>query len=118
MKGKKHKLKIFFYINLLIIALLIGYKGYLYFFKTNFEALNVKNISEITERLGGKESFSFAVIGNIHNSIGIFEKKIVPRIDSSEASFMISVGNAVSDGGEDKYRSIYSGLEMLKFHMF
>jgi len=114
MKGKKGKLKIFFYIDLLIIAMLIGYKGYLYFFKTNFEALNVKNISDITERLGGKESFSFAVIGNIHNSIGVFEKKIVPKINNSEASFMISVGNAVSDGGEDKYRSIYNGLEMLK----
>ena len=113
MKGKKRKLKIFFYIDLLIIAMLVGYKGYLYLFKTNFEALNVKNISEITEKLGSRESFSFAVIGNIHNSIGVFEKKIVPRINSSEASFMISVGNAVSDGGEDKYRSIYSGLEML-----
>jgi len=114
MKGKKRKLKIFFYIDLLIIALLIGYKGYLYFFKTNFEALNIKNISEITEKLGGRESFSFSVIGNIHNSIGVFEKKIVPKINNSEASFLISVGNAVSDGGEDKYRSIYSGLEMLK----
>ncbi|MEC9493334.1 glycosyltransferase family 4 protein [Flexistipes sp.] len=113
MKGKKRKLKIFFYIDLLIIAMLVGYKGYLYLFKTNFEALNVKNISEITEMLGSRESFSFAVIGNIHNSIGVFEKKIVPRINSSEASFMISVGNAVSDGGEDKYISIYSGLEML-----
>jgi len=113
MKIKKHKLKIFFYLDIIIIVILIGYKGYLYFFKTNFEVLNVKNISEITEKLNGKEAFSFAVIGNIHNSIGIFEKKIVPKINSSDVSFMISVGNAVIDGGEDKYRSIYSGLEML-----
>lgn len=113
MKKKKSKLKIFLYIDLLIMVLLIGYKGYLYFFKTNFEALNIKNITEITNNLENKDNFSFAVIGNIRNSIGVFEKKTVPMINNSNASFLISVGNAVSDGGEDKYRSIYSGLEML-----
>jgi hypothetical protein len=73
-----------------------------------------KNIERIETRLPSKTSYKFAVIGNIRNSMRIFERRIAPLMGESGTEFMISVGNAVYDGAEGEYRLLYRGLKKLK----
>ncbi|WP_150910524.1 glycosyltransferase [Marinobacter halotolerans] len=99
-------LKILFYINLVVVLLLIGYKGYLNFSQTDFQALHTSQAEAIEERLSDEAGFSFAVVGNINNSVNMFEKQMIPELNSAGLDFVVSAGNAVSGGGEDKYRAI------------
>mgnify|MGYP005847200821 CR=1 FL=1 len=108
------KLKIIFYLSLLLVLGLIGYKIYLNFFEQDYEAVHTFKVENIEKRLAGRNSYRFAVVGNINNSIGIFERKIIPLLNRSGVDFVVSAGNAVSSGGEDKYRAIYRTLERLK----
>jgi len=111
--NKQKTLKLLFYLNLLVVGFLLGYKLYLNLSEPSFENLHLEQLSEIERELGGKSHFEFAVLGNINNSVGVFERLIIPRINDSEADFMISVGNAVSSGGEDKYRALQGSLSHL-----
>ncbi|HMB30630.1 MAG TPA: glycosyltransferase [Desulfohalobiaceae bacterium] len=108
------RFKLLFYSILILLVLLISYKAYLYIFETDFYSLNIKNINKIQSKLEDSSEISFAVIGNINNSIGIFDKKIVKRLNQSDIDFLISTGNAVSDGSEDKYRVLHKSLEKLE----
>ncbi len=103
-----------FYINLLIIFLVIFYKIYLHFFEQNYAAVHADQIEKIEMLLQGRESFTFAVVGNIKNSIGVFERKIIPELNRSDVDFIVSAGNAVSGGGEDKYRALHQTLGHLR----
>ncbi len=111
---KRSRLKLIFYINLLIVGLLVAYKIYLDFFEQDFKAIHADQVERIQARLTGKSSFSFAVVGNINNSVGIFERKIVPMLNAAGVDFVVSAGNAVSSGGEDKYRALYRTLSHLQ----
>ena len=106
--------KPFFYINLLIIFLVIFYKMYLHFFEQDYAAIHVNQIEKIESLLEGRNSFTFAVVGNIKNSIGVFERKIIPELNRSDVDFIVSAGNALSGGGEDKYRALHQTLEHLQ----
>ncbi|MDX3773852.1 glycosyltransferase [Chromatiaceae bacterium AAb-1] len=110
----KRSLKLLFYINVLIVLFLVGYHAYLLFFRPEFAALHTSELDKLEQRLQGKDHFSFAVVGNINNSVGIFENKIIPMLNSSGVDFVVSAGNAVSGGGEDKYRALYGTLSKLK----
>jgi 1,2-diacylglycerol 3-alpha-glucosyltransferase len=110
---RKKKLKLLLACILLFMGTLIGYKVYLFVYETDYEALNAEHIDQIETRLHGKDTFKFAVVGNIRNSMRIFERRIAPLIRRSGADFMVSVGNAVYDGAEDKYRLLYRGLKKL-----
>ncbi len=110
---RRNPLKALFYLNLLIVVLLVGYKAYLNLFAPRFESVHTIEVDQIHERLKDPERFSFAVVGNINNSVGIFEQKIIPRLNRSGIDFMVSAGNAVSGGGEDKYRALYGTLTHL-----
>ncbi|MCD6152947.1 MAG: glycosyltransferase [Syntrophobacterales bacterium] len=110
---QNRKLKIIFYAVLMLLILLVSYKIYLYIFETDFFALNVVNIDRIEKNLNGSKRFNFAVIGNINNSIGVFDKKIINMLNQDNVDFLISSGNAVSDGAEDKYRILYRSLKKL-----
>ena len=112
--NKQKTLKLLFYVNLLVVAFLLGYKLYLNLSEPSFENLHLAQLSEIERKLGDKERFEFVVLGNINNSVGVFEQLIIPRINNSDADFMISAGNAVSSGGEDKYRALQGSLSHLK----
>ncbi|KPP98718.1 glycosyltransferase [Marinobacter sp. HL-58] len=111
---RRHPLKVLFYINLAVVVLLIGYKGYLNFFEPEFEALHTEQVARISDRLSGADGFSFAVVGNINNSVGIFEDRMIPVLNQAGLDFVISAGNAVSGGGEDKYRAIQGTLSHLE----
>jgi len=110
----KKKLKLCLASILVLMAVLIGYKVYLFIYETDYQALNADNIDRIEARLHGKSSYKIAIVGNIRNSMLIFERRIVPLIRENGVDFMVSVGNAVYDGAEDKYRLLHRGLKKLE----
>ncbi|QSP94867.1 glycosyltransferase [Marinobacter salinisoli] len=112
MKVRK-PLKLLFYLCLLTITVLVGYKAYLNYFLEDYRALHTEQLDRIQQRVADKEAFRFAVVGNINNSIGIFEKRMVPVLNESGVDFLISAGNAVSGGGADKYRALLGSLSHL-----
>ncbi len=96
---KTKLLKILFYLNIAIIVGLIGYKIYLNLVTSEFKAEHTDQLAAISARLEGQDSYSFAVVGNINNSVGIFERRIIPMLNNENIDFLISAGNAVSSGG-------------------
>ncbi|MGE4344768.1 MAG: metallophosphoesterase, partial [Geoalkalibacter sp.] len=106
-------LKWLFYVILFILIYMVCYKVYLNLSAPDFDVLHGEQIERIYKKLKGKNSFKFAVVGNINNSVGIFEKRIIPMINAEDFDFIISAGNAVSGGGEDKYRAIQGTLGKL-----
>ncbi len=108
------RLKVLFYINLAILVGLIGYKGYLNLYQPDFQALHTQKVASIETRLADSDGFSFAVVGNINNSVGVFEEQLIPELNQANLDFMVSAGNAVSGGGEDKYRAIQGTLSHLQ----
>lgn len=112
MMGKR-SLKWLLYLNLGIVLFLIGYKVYLNLSQPTFDNIHTEQLSQLQNNLSDPNRFSFAVVGNINNSVGIFEQRIVPELNQSGVDFMISAGNAVSSGGEDNYRALYGTLSHL-----
>lgn len=110
---RRPPLKVLFYISLAIVVLLVGYKAYLNLFEPDFEALHTEQVARIHAKLSDGAGFSFAVVGNINNSVGVFEERMIPALNQSGVDFMVSAGNAVSGGGEDKYRAIQGSLTHL-----
>ncbi len=112
---RKTKLKIVFYLNCILVAILISYQVYLNLSETKYASLHLAEIADIRQGLAGKTAFQFAVVGNINNSSNIFQKQFIPQLNQSAADFVISAGNAVSDGAEENYRSLIKmlmGLDM------
>ena len=110
----RNPLKLLFYLCLLVVFLLVGYKTYLNLFTEDFEGVHTEQVERIYQALEPGEPFSFAVVGNINNSVGIFEDRIIPELNRSGLDFLVSAGNAVSGGGEDKYRALYGTLSHLE----
>ena len=106
-KKRKIILGIFF----LIIVVFTMLKIYVVLFETHFQDLNAKNINEIQDKLNN-DTFSFAVIGNVENSIDIFDKEILPLLKNS-IDFVIFTGDSLLDGGENKYGAFYKTLQKL-----
>ncbi|WP_336366024.1 glycosyltransferase [Marinobacter sp. C2H3] len=107
---RRQPLKLLFYLSLLIVILLVGYKTYLNLFMQDFTSVHAAQVEKIYQRVKPGEPVRFAVVGNINNSIGIFEDRIIPELNTDNPDFMVSAGNAVSGGGEDKYRALYGSL--------
>ncbi|WP_417741566.1 glycosyltransferase [Salipiger sp.] len=101
-------------VNVAVLLAVLGYKIYLYANAPIGSALLVSQIERIEETALDRDTLSFAVVGQVNNSIGVFEERILPRINLSEADFMVSAGNIVSAGGEDKYRAILGTLGHLR----
>lgn len=111
---KKASLKIMLYLDIAILLILIFYKSYLFIYESNFQSNNINNIKAIEKRIDNENKFSFAVLGNIENSIDIFDKKIINEINNDkDIDFVVSTGNAVLDGAEDKYRILNESLNRL-----
>lgn len=107
-------LKWLFYLNLTIVGFLVGYKLYLNLDRSEYNSVHTEQLRTLQSRLGSRDEFRFAVVGNINNSVGIFEKRIIPTLNQSGVDFMVSAGNAVSGGGEDKYRALHGTLSHLQ----
>lgn len=104
--SSRAQLKIIFYLNLAVVIVLVGYKVYLNFIDRTPGSLQSPHVEQIQRLLQDRQQFRFAVVGNINNSIGIFENKIIPMLNAAGVDFVVSAGNAVSGGGEDKYRAL------------
>lgn len=101
----KLKLKILLYVDIAILLILISYKSYLFAFEKDFQSINIDGIKVIQNHVADEKEISFAVLGNIGNSLDIFDKKMIQNINNDkDIDFVISTGNAVLDGAEDKYR--------------
>ncbi|MGM0500940.1 MAG: glycosyltransferase [Bacillota bacterium] len=109
-----NKTKVILASSILILAIIISYRIYAPRSIQEFNAVNLKNIEEVKENLKDQESFSFAVVGNIKNSITTFDKKILPSLEKNDVDFVISTGNNVVDSGEGKYRVLYRTLSNMK----
>lgn len=107
-------ISVLLYLNLALLIALIGYKAYLLVFPTDVEALHSDQIARLETRVADDERLRLAVVGNVNNSIGVFENQIIPRINDSEVDLVVSAGNAVSGGGEDKYRALVGTLSHLE----
>ncbi len=107
-------LKWLFYLNLIIVGLMIGYKIYLNLDQSDYSSVHTDQLHALKTGLDVPNQFEFAVVGNINNSVGIFEKRIIPTLNQSGVDFLISAGNAVSGGGEDKYRALKGTLDHLQ----
>ncbi|MBK1873637.1 MULTISPECIES: glycosyltransferase [Marinobacter] len=109
----RNPLKLLFYLCLLTVILLLGYKTYLNVFLEDFAGVHTTQVEQIQRKVTTDQAFSFAVLGNINNSVGVFEDRIIPELNASGTDFLVSAGNAVSGGGEDKYRALYGSLSHL-----
>ncbi|WP_372372878.1 glycosyltransferase [Vreelandella venusta] len=106
-------LRLLFVLNLALVAGLITHQIWLYVAKPEFEALHTREVADIREQLAERNSYRFAVVGNINNSVNVFQDEIIPRLNQSDIDFMVSAGNAVSGGQQESYKAIYQSLEQL-----
>ena len=108
--SRRKLLSLLLLVNVAVLLAVLGYKIYLYLNAPTGSALLVSQIERIEDTARDRDRLSFAVVGQANNSIGVFEEEILPRINASDAEFMVSAGNIVSAGGEDKYRAILGTL--------
>lgn len=109
----KKGLKVLLFFDILLLFTFISYKGYLFFFETDFTSNNITNIQKL-ESSNENDELSFAILGNIKSSIDVFDKKIVKEINADKnLDFVISTGNSVISGDEDKYRILNKSLNKI-----
>lgn len=111
---KKYNLKKYIYIDIFVILILALIKGYIYFFESDFQHLNLMNIDAIETKSGSKDTISFTVLGNIKNSLSIFQNNLIRKVNRDLPDLVICNGNSVIDGSEDKYRILYKSLRKIK----
>ncbi|MCF7920760.1 MAG: glycosyltransferase [Candidatus Cloacimonetes bacterium] len=80
--------------------------------QTNFDSENIKNINVLKAVVQDK-GFSFIVLGSIENSQLLFQKANIRKINSDASAFIISNGNAVVDGAEFKYITLWNNLKKI-----
>jgi len=107
-------LSLVFLINLAIVVTILGYRAYLSVTAPEASALLVPQIERIEAETRASDTVSFAVVGEANNSIGVFERRIIPLINASSVDFMVSVGNILNGGGEDKHRALLGTLSHLQ----
>lgn len=106
------KSKVYLFILIIIILILFTYKIYAPYTIQDFNAVNVRSMDLIKNKIKD-ENYSFAVVGNIENSIAIFDNRILEKIKADNVDFILSTGNNLRDGDESKYRVFYRTLEKL-----
>lgn len=110
---KRALLSLFFYANVVIVLTIGGYRLYLYVSAPDTSALLAGQIGRIEAEVRPDQPLHFAVVGEGNNSIGVLERQVIPRLNASGVDFVVSAGNIVSGGGEDKYRALLGTLSHL-----
>lgn len=106
-------LRLLFVLNLALVAGLVIHQVWLYVAEPQFESLHTRQVADIRDALSGRDDYRFAVVGNINNSVNVFQDEIVPLINQGDIDFLVSAGNAVSGGQQESYQAIYKSLELL-----
>ena len=63
--SRRRWLRLVLYLNVLIVGAVIGYKVYLDVFDAEVRSVHARQVEAVQQRLEGRESFRFAVAGNI-----------------------------------------------------
>ncbi|MGP9765824.1 glycosyltransferase [Halomonas sp. AOP13-D3-9] len=111
--SRQRWLRLFFYLNLALVVGLIAHQIWLYVAEPKFESVHTLEVANIREVLAERSDYRFAVVGNINNSVSVFQDEIVPLINQGGIDFLISAGNAVNGGQQESYQAIYRSLELL-----
>jgi len=111
--SRQRWLRLFFVLNLALVAGLIIHQVWLYVAEPEFESLHTREVAEIRDQLAGRDAYRFAVVGNINNSVNVFQDEIIPLLNQGNIDFMVSAGNAVSGGQQESYQAITHSLELL-----
>lgn len=114
MRHREWPLKLLLALSLATLISVLGYKIYLNFFEQDLIHAHDEQIAALQERLSGRDTYRFAVVGNIKNSVGLFERQIVPMLNEADVQLVVSAGNAVSGNSEDKYRALRESLARLE----
>ncbi|MGM0414539.1 MAG: glycosyltransferase [Bacillota bacterium] len=109
----KNKGKNWLLILIIVIVVIVSYRIYAPYSIQDFNAVNIKSINQIKDKLDENE-YTFSVVGNIKNSIAIFDNRILPDLNSEETDFILSTGNNLVDGDEAKYRVFYRTLRKMQ----
>ncbi len=80
---------------------------------SDFIDFNARNALQIENLIAARNNYSFVAVGNIRNSVNVFEQKLVPLINNSKADFVVLLGDAVLDGANDKYAALHRTLQKL-----
>ena len=107
MRKKSIWLKLAYLINLLLLCGLVVHQGYLQLTEPDFTSVHAAQVDTIRQVVGERSDFRFAVVGNVNNSIRVFQDEIIPRIHEEGYDFVISAGNAVSGGQAESYRLVH-----------
>ncbi|MCA8863267.1 MULTISPECIES: glycosyltransferase [unclassified Halomonas] len=111
--SRQRWLRLFFYLNLALVVGLIAHQIWLYVAEPKFESVHTLEVADIREVLRDRTDYRFAVVGNINNSVNVFQEEIVPLINQGGIDFLVSAGNAVNGGRQESYQAIYQSLETL-----
>ncbi len=104
----KKSVIIVFFITLYLVFLSL--KIIITFSNSGFVDYNARNAARIENIISLKSIYSFIAVGDIQNSHGVFEKKLIPLINRSNADFIVLLGDTVLDGANDKYAAFYRSL--------
>ncbi|MDR5900479.1 glycosyltransferase [Halomonas vilamensis] len=114
MRRKSVWLKLAYVANLLLLCGLVVHQGYVNLTEPDFTSVHADQVDAIRQVVGERSDFRFAVVGNVNNSVRIFQDEIVPRIHEEGYDFVISAGNAVSGGQAESYRLVHRILGRLE----
>lgn len=112
-RSHKRWLRLFFVLNLVLVAVLVTHQVWLYVAEPTFESVHTLEVADIRDTLSERDAYRFAVVGNINNSVSVFRNEIVPQINQGGIDFLVSAGNAVSSGQQESYQAIYDSMEAL-----
>lgn len=112
-RSHKRWIRLFFVLNLALVAVLVTHQVWLYVAEPTFESVHTLEVADIRDALSERDAYRFAVVGNINNSVSVFRNEIVPQLNQGGIDFLVSAGNAVSSGQQESYQAIYDSMEAL-----
>ncbi|NMA82964.1 MAG: glycosyltransferase family 4 protein [Epulopiscium sp.] len=113
---KSNKLTKIMIYQLILVGFLIFFKIYTAITGIPDSSQNMRNIQRIQENTN-KKSYAFAVVGNIQNSIDIFDDKIAKELEKQKVDFIISAGNGIKKGSDQYYRLFNRTIQKLSIPM-
>jgi len=106
------------YIFILLFVLILAVICWLII--SNYDSFINKKIDNITKPKQKEESepFTFAVAGDNHNNLEIYNK-IIQNVNQNDNSFFVDLGDSTRVGGASEYAALKSALDVLKvpYHM-
>ena len=100
--SRQRWLRLFFFLNLTLVGVLIAHQIWLYVAEPEFESVHTLQVADIRDALSERTVYRFAVVGDINNSVIVLQEEIVPLINPGGIDFLTSEGNAVNGGRQER----------------